>query len=628
MSIREKQPAQTTTSAAINTYISLLSPRELQKDEYHNLSETAFHDLGMDQICSCLTNKPEEQSMFRRVMSQLVSDPEVVQYRCDVFADILKFPKMRDEMLKLLEKVNYLQDYVRKKREFDRPDGAWDLLHRLGEISDYIECVEQMYQCLDSTAIQSEGLNNLKDVLAGIYHDCAFEELKKDISALKASTANLKSATIGINLNDRFEADSIGLISINDKAFTQSNILSGFLSKMSSRDGVKHGNEWNGSYTYQEVNSGDVNAVAGLEKLTVAVTAGVNPLMGVGLGLARMQSHEQGNELLHYMDRITNQVLGSVVKELKSVLSKYVTVTIYRITGLVPEFIYYIRWAEYMEKLQEKGVPLCEARIASEDAAQKVMHAKGLYNLKLAVAAVSDNQNVTIDPEEGSYGTEGSDRTVSDTGNNFRKSASNGNRSENRIIVTNDLDFDSDHRVYILTGANRGGKTTITQAVGQLFVLAQGGIYVPARSFSFHPVDNIFTHFPADEDKTMDYGRLGEECSRFKELYGQATADSLILLNETFSTTSFEEGYYIARDASRAILKKGIRTIYNTHMHKLALEMEEIDDGSFENHAASLVMRSEEGNRSYKVDVAPPEGLSYAKDIAEKYGVTYEMLVQ
>lgn len=581
ISVSEKDRA-----AGSDSYISILSPRELEDYEYQSISETAFHDLGMDIICSKLTNKPEEQSMIRRVLSRITADPEVVQYRCDVFADFMHFPDMRNQMLKLLEKVNYLQDYVRKKRNYDKLEGAWDLLHRLAEINDYIACVEMMVQCLEGTDISSEGLLHLKEVFAAVYHDAAFEELKKDIASLKATTANLKSVTLGINLNDRFEADSIGLISINDKPFSQSNILADFLGKITAREDVKKGNDWNGSYSYQAVNSADVKNSAAFENMMVGITAGINPLMGLGLGLAKMQNHEQGTEVMQYMDRISNHLIGAVVKNLKGVLDKYVTISIYRIANLVPEFIYYIRWAEYMEDLMARGYTLCEAHIAEEDGKERVMHARGLYNLKLASA------------------------------------------SEAETIVTNDLDFDSEHRVYILTGANRGGKTTITQAVGQLFVLAQGGIYVPAESFTFHPADNIFTHFPADEDKTMDFGRLGEECSRFRELYNAATENSLMLLNETFSTTSFEEGYYIAKDASRAILKKGVRTIYNTHMHKLAMELDQIDDGSFTDHAASLVMRSDEGKRSYKVYVAPPEGLSYARDIAEKYGVTYEMLIQ
>ena len=201
---------------------------------------------------------------------------------------------------------------------------------------------------------------------------------------------------------------------------------------------------------------------------------------------------------------------------------------------------------------------------------------------------------------------------------------------KHETIVTNDLDFNVEHCVYILTGANRGGKTTITQAIGQLFVMAQGGIYVPGESFEYTPVDCIYTHFPANEDKTLDLGRLGEECRRFRDIYIAATEKSLLLLNETFSTTSFEEGYFIAKDSVRAILRKGIRTIYNTHMHKLGYEVDKINATETDIcvRAASLIVRSDAGKRSFKVQLAPPEGMSYAEDIARKYGVTYELLTE
>ena len=157
--------------------------------------------------------------------------------------------------------------------------------------------------------------------------------------------------------------------------------------------------------------------------------------------------------------------------------------------------------------------------------------------------------------------------------------------------------------------------------MGQLFVLAQGGISVPAFEFTFCPADCVFTHVPADEDKTMDLGRLGEECVRFRDIFSQCTEKSLVLLNETFSTTSFEEGCYIAKDSIRALTVKNVRTIYNTHMHKLAE-----DTAEYGGNVSSLIMKSDNGKRSFKIAAAPPEGLSYAHDIAEKYGVTFEML--
>ena len=123
----------------------------------------------------------------------------------------------------------------------------------------------------------------------------------------------------------------------------------------------------------------------------------------------------------------------------------------------------------------------------------------------------------------------------------------------------------------------------------------------------------------------MDLGRLGEECIRFKEIFNETTPESLILMNETFSTTSFEEGYYIACDSIKALFTKGSRTIYNTHMHKLGSDAEEFSkDCKFK--ASSLIVKSDGGKRSFKLAIAPPEGSSFAADIAKKYGVTYEML--
>ena len=314
------------------------------------------------------------------------------------------------------------------------------------------------------------------------------------------------------------------------------------------------------------------------------MAARANPIMMTSM--ANVSNDIQSREITKYMDKITNRLLITIVKKLRSVLTKYVTITITDITDLIPEFLYYIRWAEYIEALIEQGNVFNKAKVVFEGD-ECFMDAKGLYNLKLASFQTEEHEN----------------------------------------IVKNKLDFTKEHLVYILTGANRGGKTTITQAVGLLFVLAQGGIYVPCDEFVFAPVDNIYTHFPADEDKTMDLGRLGEECKRFKEIYENSTKQSLLLLNETFSTTSFEEGYYIAKDAVKAIIKRGVRTIYNTHMHKLAYDIEEIN-ADFDYKAASLVVKSDGGNRSYKVEVAPPQGMSYAMDIAKKYGVTYDMLLE
>lgn len=569
--------------------VSLLFPPSIYPDtdeerrkfvgELNNLSEVTVHDLGLDLVIKSLSNKDSEQNFILHTMSRICKDPEVSKYRGDIFEDIVNNKDMRKNLMTILEKIDFLRDYGSFKREYDESASVWDLVHRLEEINDYITCVEALSDCLKNGNIKSDGLLGLKDYVDKLYSDNAFEELKKDIKALKATTTDLKSVTVGINLNDRFEAESIGVVSINDRKFIKSNVIGNFLDKIVSSDNINKGNEWKKDFHYQPFNPVTGVSVDDIGRTGLAIA---HPLLAIGM--AQTPDKDQVQDIPKYMDRVTNHMLSLTTKKLKETLNKYVTITITDITNLIPEFIYYIRWAEYIEEKMLKGHSFCKSQPVLDTNDNHHMEASGAYNLKL-------------------LGLE------SDT------------------IVTNDLDFDKDKCVYILTGANRGGKTTITQTIGQLFVMAQGGIYVAGNKFIFSPVDGIYTHFPADEDQTLDLGRLGEECIRFKEIFSKCTSSSLLLLNETFSTTSFEEGYYIAKDAVKAIINKGVRTIYNTHMHKLPLEIEELNSASEVYKAQSLVAVSGGGQRSFKIKVSAPEGKSYAHDIALKYGVTYDELI-
>ena len=569
-----------------NRGVSIIFP-EGSFEKCRELSDVAVHDLGLDEICRNLSDKPKEQGLFLDIMRRITDNPDVIRFRLDVFEDILKNPDFRYRMLEILDKIDFLKDYGSFRRDHEESSGTWDLVHRLEELRDYVSYVEALRDCLGGADLKSGGLGELKAYIDGIYRDNGFKELKQDISELKANTSNLKSVTVGINLNERFEAKEIGLISINSKAFTGSTILRNFGNLMVKKDSINESTEWDGSsrfHQFSTTDGTDDSKIIGLAKTKMMID---NPLLM--MSMARVSDGDMARDVTSHMDRISDHMLGRTVKKLKDVLHKYVGLSILNITSLIPEFLYYVRWAEYVKRHMDSGFSFCKASVLDKGGAR--MKARGFYNLKLA-DSVADGSSA---------------------------------------IVTNDLDFGSGQDVFILTGANRGGKTTVTQAVGIMYVLAQGGIFVPASEFAFAPVDCIYTHFPADEDKTMDLGRLGEECKRFREMFSECTKDSLMLLNETFSTTSFEEGFYIARDAVKAVLTKGTRCIYNTHMHKLASVVDELNkevasEGS-PYRAASLIAVSDGRQRSFKVKVAPPQGMSYARDIAEKYGVTYEMLV-
>ena len=100
----------------------------------------------------------------------------------------------------------------------------------------------------------------------------------------------------------------------------------------------------------------------------------------------------------------------------------------------------------------------------------------------------------------------------------------------------------------------------------------------------------------------------------------------LLLLNESLATTNAAEGLYIVKDVVKAMRYLSVRSVFNTHMHKLARSLDDLDSTESEIRVESMVTGVENGNRSFKIFIAPPQGISYAKDIAEKYGVTVESI--
>ena len=565
---------------AADKKFSLLFPRGTEV-KYKRLEESSFHDLGLDTICREVTAEPKEQVIIAEILGNLTADPTVTNYRQEIFEDLKNLPDVRRRLVELFDKIEFSKTYGVLRKSKDEVEGMWFLMHRFNQYRDYITCVDDLKECLSDDRIKSEGLKGFKAYVDEIYADAHFHELKADLEKLKVETSDIQSVTLGLNLNSRLEAISMGIISVNNKPFKRAGIVGAFADSISGEK-INNGTEWNGDMHYRQVEASKdgsfMNTVYNYSKFTAA---NANPL----LRNMTVTSITQGDGLSNtpaQFDSVLNRMLDTTAKSLRRTLDKYADLAIGNIAEVIPEFVYYIRFTEFMNSIEKKGFKLCRARAVSNG--DMAMNAKGFYNFKLAMTM--------SDPKE---------------------------------IVVNDLVFDNDHTIYILTGANRGGKTTSTQGIGLLFALAQGGVYVPADSFEFAPADCIYTHFPADEDKTMDLGRLGEECIRFKEIFNSATDDSLILMNETFSTTSFEEGYYIACDSIKALLTKGVRTIYNTHMHKLGSDAEAFSKDN-KKKASSLIVKSEGGNRSFKLAVAPPEGSSYAADIARKYGVTYEML--
>ena len=103
-------------------------------------------------------------------------------------------------------------------------------------------------------------------------------------------------------------------------------------------------------------------------------------------------------------------------------------------------------------------------------------------------------------------------------------------------------------------------------------------------------------------------------------------------MNESLGSTSPGESVYLAQDISRILRRMGTRAIFATHLHELAAAVPQLNaetegDSALVSLVASRLRDGEDGDqRSYKILPGPPMGHSYAREIASKYGISYEQL--
>lgn len=167
-------------------------------------------------------------------------------------------------------------------------------------------------------------------------------------------------------------------------------------------------------------------------------------------------------------------------------------------------------------------------------------------------------------------------------------------------------------QVFVITGANQGGKSTYLRSIGLAQIFMQAGMFVTAESYKSGLYKNIFTHFTRREDSTMNSGRLDEELKRMSQIIDRLTPDSMVLLNESFATTTEKEGSVIADGLTEAMLKTEVRMFSVTHLLEYA---HKCFDKSDERVLFLSAERREDGSRSFRIKVNSPEDTSYGLDL-------------
>ena len=195
-------------------------------------------------------------------------------------------------------------------------------------------------------------------------------------------------------------------------------------------------------------------------------------------------------------------------------------------------------------------------------------------------------------------------------------------RRAGKCVVTNGFELNDPERVLVVTGPNQGGKTTFARAFGQFFHLAAIGCSVPGRCASIRPFDAIYTHFNREENTAAHSGQLQDDLLRLRAITQKMTADSILIINEIFASTTLLDALALGRKMMEEITAKGCTAVCVTFLDELA---------AFDAHTVSMMSTVDEDDpsvRTFKLVRRAADGLAYADYIAKKYDVTYEALTR
>ena len=193
-------------------------------------------------------------------------------------------------------------------------------------------------------------------------------------------------------------------------------------------------------------------------------------------------------------------------------------------------------------------------------------------------------------------------------------------------FVPNDLDLGPERRMLVVTGPNMGGKSTYMRQAAHIVLLAHAGSFVPAESAVIGPVDRVYTRIGAADDLSGGRSTFMVEMTETANILNNATAESLVLLDEIGRGTSTYDGLALAW-ATGAHLAARLRsfTLFATHYFELTALAAEHDT------VANVHLKAVEHDRGivFLYEVSPgPASRSYGIQVAELAGVPREVVRQ
>jgi DNA mismatch repair protein MutS len=241
------------------------------------------------------------------------------------------------------------------------------------------------------------------------------------------------------------------------------------------------------------------------------------------------------------------------------------------------EIQFYLAYLEFVEPVKRKGLTFSLPRVSTRS---KEITARETFDLALATKLAEDGA----------------------------------------AVVCNDFHLADPERILVVSGPNNGGKTTFARTFGQLHHLASLGLPVPGMDVRLFLPDRIFTHFEREEEIETLRGKFEDELHRIHEILQRATSASVLIMNESFGSTTLRDAVLVGSEVVRQIIDLDALCVFVTFVDELSRL------GPSTVSMMSTVVPEDPAVRTYKIVRKEADGLAYAAAIAEKYGLTYDAL--
>ncbi len=514
------------------------------------LPQDYIADMEAERIAAMLS--PDNPSVVMKLIGEMCTDPDVINYRLDALEDVLAMPRLSPTIHKIVRTI-FDNERVNVSN-LSSPDTFAALSAHISALDTFADCMEMLHSYYEEEGknVKSEAMKSLFGYFEEIYASQDYADMKTDLADLKdAFSKRIRCVTVAINFNEEMRPVSAGVVGWSNTAATE---------KPSVFERI----------LYRNAKYADVN---------------VKNLHTRYLDDNNREPNDVDKALFTELEKITSEYMG----RLNRAMNDYKCISFNELRGVDEQLNFYDNAAKQVELAKAKGLKMCRPVLLPEE--DRAADIKGLFDLCF-----------------------------------FRKAAAaDSNKTGDSLVVVNDIEMNDNARFYLLSGANNGGKTTFTRAVGTCHILVQLGLYAPAAECRISPVDFIYTHFPKEEEVGINSSRFTTEIKELKTISDTITDRCLLLMNESIQSTTPAECMEIAAEIVRIFTIIGARGFFATHLTGLAKMTDEFNsDPDNRSKTDSLVVCVDEstGERIYRIKRGLPGESSYASVIFQKYGIS------